>query len=120
MGRKCKHIVSMESIKHRCEVIAPAFREGDSLGCMTWWTCSKCGDVVPQEKANDDPEAVRVEVRGTELAAQTKGTYCNSDAWSGYFCALNDLDPPPWPHCPDAWAAWLAFAIENHDHEEAP
>lgn len=77
--------------------------------------CEACGEVVPLGPSDEEP--VAVEVRAAKLAVQPAGTYVSADAQSGWVCAVNDCDPPPWPHCPDAWSGWLAHEIKMHDIE---
>jgi hypothetical protein len=74
--------------------------------------CMDCGEWLPLGPATT--VGVEHEIRAAELSLVPAGAFVTSDAQSGWYCAAKDLDPPPWPHCPDAWAGWLAFQIIEH------
>jgi hypothetical protein len=74
--------------------------------------CSLCRDYVSLGPAND--VGCEVEIRAAELSRVPRGAFVTSDAQSGWYCGEKDFDPPPWPHCPDAWSGWLAHHITSH------
>jgi hypothetical protein len=80
--------------------------------------CMDCGEWLPMGKANDTAPEVTIEKRAAELSRVPAGAFVTSDAQSGWYCNAKDFDPPPWPHCPDAWAGWLARLISEHDASE--
>ena len=83
--------------------------------------CLDCGAWLPLGPSRDDgphAEQVAIEVRAAELSVQPAGTYVTSDAQSGWVCHAKDYDPPPWPHCPDAWSGYLARCIATHDEQQ--
>jgi hypothetical protein len=80
--------------------------------------CLACKHLQSLGPANDTAPEVAIEKRAAELSRVPAGAFVTSDAQSGWYCNAEDLDPPPWPHCPDAWAGWLAREISEHDASE--
>ena len=119
MPRKHTCTVSMDSIKHRCDVVSdehhgPAATGG---GCMTWKTCATCGAWLPLGASNDEPEAVKVEMRAAELAAAwtpdgalveiiNAGEIRGWDGW-----------PYRQPKNEDEHTGFLAAQIRNHERD---
>lgn len=104
MGKRCKH---RSPWGYRRAMIV----DGE-IKYMLFSKCD-CGHWLSLGPANITPE-VEVEIRAAKLAVQPAGTYVTSDAQSGWVCHEQDLDPP-WPHCPDAWAGYLARCIATHE-----
>jgi hypothetical protein len=113
--KRCKHL--------RTEAIAGGVEwpfEHRGVG----WKCSDCGEALPLGPSNDEPEAVRIEMRAAEIAA----TGNIIDEW--LYCRVSDAERDGWEMWPDwgagmsrmigqpesrsEWCGWLARAIAEH------
>ena len=101
----CRHENEHRTLCHRHATVL----NEEHMWHQVW--CAWCGEWLPLGAANDEPEAVRVEIRAAELSRLNAGAFVTGDAWSGWDAHAKNYDPPPWPHCPDAWAGYLARQI---------
>jgi hypothetical protein len=115
--RRCKHGRGMKEPWDNERGWYVKFADGETR-LVTTERCWACKEWLALGKANDASEAVQIEKRAAELALIPAGAFVTSDAQSGWYCSANDLDLPPWPHCPDAWAGWFARCIAEHDDKE--
>lgn len=89
-------------------------------------TCDACGRWLPLGESNDEPEAVRVEIRAAELAAEftrERGTADDAtvDENAGWLVHLNEwthLDRDRgFPKNDEQHAGYLAREIATHSEE---
>lgn len=132
MAKRCKHVgrsgcvVSMDTIKHTCDVVPPEHHGPDATGrgCMQYQTCARCGEWLSLGPAKDDgphAEAVAIEARAAELAATdehwyrliTGGVPGEDDEVDGCLMTFSGESPRTAPQI----AGYLARCIAEHDKE---
>lgn len=130
--RKCRHVgrsgcvVSMDTIKHICDVVPPEHRgeAATGRGCMQYQTCATCGSWLPLGPSRDDgefAEAVAIEVRAAEIMSDLDSFGCNN------MVPLDDCEGCGWaehrsggtPRSDRQFAGYLARCIATHDSQQS-
>jgi hypothetical protein len=113
LTEECEHVISMESIKHRCDVVAQKHRGVTATwrGCMNWRTCALCGAWLSLGPSRDDhPE----EIRAAEIAATgCLGERCEVCGWELHREGSRQA-PSPTHNLDQFHAGWLAREIVEH------
>jgi hypothetical protein len=113
---RCRHRFAMTIMRH---IKVPAHDDASSkTHAVTMRQCEDCFAWLPLGKANDEPEAVRVEMRAAEMAASAMDGdlltgLCNGAEIAGWIEAIYDSQKVP--EQPGEWSGWLAHYIHDHD-----
>ena len=119
MPRKHTCTVSMDSIKHRCDVVSDEHHgpAATGRGCMTWKTCATCGAWLPLGPSNDDDERVKVEMRAARIGSEppwgvVPDVTCDEiDGWRSFDHLSCDPNP-------GHYAGYLARCIATHTEDK--
>lgn len=116
MSKRCKHVRRQTRGRNAWMHQLDCYKEFPVCICLD------CGAWLSLGPANDEPEAVRVEIRAAELTTLDR---CSLEQWP---CGMTDQEPHGWighkhddtPIEPRAsyWAGYLAREIATHENED--
>lgn len=80
--------------------------------------CFDCNTWLPLGPSNDEPEAVKIEIRAAEIAAKWAPLDREQiEVWDGWYCHRDGVAPNA--DTPSEYAGYLAREIATHDERGA-